>query len=73
MEGSARDSSEKGWHRPGINFLTVPMVGEGLGSQQVSAVFVCLKLHKCHLSRLARCRVSHLRHHYFGHKEAAAK
>lgn len=31
----------------------VLMVGEGLGSQQVSVLFVGLELHKYHLPRLA--------------------
>lgn len=57
------------WHRPGISFLMVLVVGEGLRSQPVLTLFVCLELHKYHVPRPAHCRVSHLRHHYFGHKE----
>lgn len=52
-------SLKKGWHRPGIGFLTFLMEGEGLGSLQVSALFWCLELHKYHLPRLACCQVSH--------------
>ena len=49
------------------------MVGEGLGSQQVMALFARLKFHKYRLPHLASCRVSHLCHHYFGHEEVVAK
>ena len=41
----------------GISSLMAPMAGAGLGSHQVSAIFLCLKLHKYHLPRLARCCV----------------
>lgn len=70
LEGSAWGSLEKGRRRLGIGFLTVLMVGLGLGSQQVSALFACLELHEYHLPCPARCRAPR---HYFGHKEGAAK
>lgn len=49
----------------------VLVVGEGLGSQPVLTLFVCLELHKYHVPRPAHCRVSHLRHRYLEEEEAA--
>lgn len=72
VEGHAWGISEEGCLRPGFNFLVVLMVGEGLGSQQVT-LFMCLELRTYHLPCLARCHVSHLCHHFFGHTEREAE